>query len=1534
MRQSQLPAAVRLGAKTRAAPAKRRPNARWHEFLSAYSTTAVHHFYGASWCQRRAGLLKPKLDLFERSVLEAAVTAVGENLARDSARVERLSGLDPAEWNRTVDMLQASVAVRPGAFSVAIARIARVLLATVPPTRAADHLARGIPDEPPGHLFVSSLDNWLRFELVRAATDAELRLSHPDSDELLRTRGTSLLVAMLEAVAELPDLQRLALSLGMWRQDQPEIVRESLRDLAAMLARQGAIESVATVFPTPPVGSDYDVALYLTRRSSRSIGAQNIAANRSAGRQKLLTQNPAFGPLLNILLPYRSTKASRSETAGDAELMAVLEEAAAKGSFRLFELAIEDECERFVPMLPSYASQRQVPDPLAEGDLDRLASADAGLLRHLRACTRCRLSVNQLAEFAERRVSVAPAQGAPADDSDALSPAVQAALIGLLEGEERSQLKTRVAEGLGAQVALDEGTVLALESWVSSRRGGKLPRAVRAAVERQAALHPNIAMILRDRSQLSGAQRREGQPAAMTLAISPTRGSGNVALVTGAGGVTGRIVSSGGRAHVELHGLPHDFAKRRLRLEFSSRNDYHELLDKHSHPPHLPVEAKEARDGSWTADLGEEAPWMRALFLGAVNVAMVEVPDAVDQTQRFEDLSRAARKHGALVDALAHSRQQLLLVRRTGDIEREARVLRRTGAIRQDLGQYDQAQADYALALFAAETTGTNGVASDALRGMGESWHAQGDARAAVERLERALELAEGVGPPRRIASVLVSMALVYLDLGRIEDAQDAARRAHSIFAKDDDQLGSAAALNAQALTLRAKAQYEPALALAEKAITTFDAGAKTNLKSGRLLGQLHCTTGRIYLGLGHYERALEAFSESLSLMYLVGYRRGEADAIHATGRVYHALALWKPAAGSYERALAIFEQLGDRRRERIAWGTLARLHRDRAEEVASPEREALLTEALGCAERAIELAKTLGDERGQAITLTIRGHIRRDLGDDSARADLENALELRSSARDRRGTVTTLTELGALELRAGNALVAVERYRTALEISTEVKDPRAEISLLHKLGNAYVVLGCADDASAAHEAAVERVERLRRSIKDPHLRHHLFARYAECYRDYAVAVHRTDPQRAFAIADGSRARLTLDTVDATAPAGDSTLDYQLNGETVARAATEALSPDCALLSYLLHEDRAILFVVRSSGVSSVELPQDSATIEHQVSAMHEALFSGWPTYPYGHELYETLVAPAEESLAGIRHILISPDGCLNELPFALLLTTAVDSAPEAGDSGRFEWEEMPLLLKRYAVGTLPSLGVLGALKRRQDARKDEFDSNLLVVSSPGPDPRLPQSLESGPEIASDDAPGFSEEVRRIARAVYPDFPDGPLPDQLSLGGIRLLLRGQATRQRLHSGPRRARYVHIAANSAESPNLIDGTSGADSPALWLSGGETWHQDEIVHNDLVSEVLTLNTDAGAAGPRHAAEGPLSLARAFLMSGSSSVCASLGPIAANTAAEFFEALYTELVKGAPAIEAVRTAQLALADRRYHGLHWGGFQLLGLP
>src|SRR5262249_18414787 len=141
-----------------------------------------------------------------------------------------------------------------------------------------------------------------------------------------------------------------------------------------------------------------------------------------------------------------------------------------------------------------------------------------------------------------------------------------------------------------------------------------------------------------------------------------------------------------------------------------------------------------------------------------------------------------------------------------------------------------------------------------------------------------------------------------------------------------------------------------------------------------------------------------------------------------------------------------------------------------------------------------------------------------------------------------------------------------------------------------------------------------------------------------------------------------------------------------------AEAIRGLLDQQTALLEYFLGQENSFLFVVTRERALSFRLPK-ADEISRSVEELREALktpgrreFNNFPRV--AHRLYQPLVAPAAESLAGKQKLLVVPDGPLHYLPFEALLVKSAEGAHDAD-----------YLLRRWSVGYAPSASVLASLR-------------------------------------------------------------------------------------------------------------------------------------------------------------------------------------------------------------------------------------------
>jgi CHAT domain-containing protein len=160
-----------------------------------------------------------------------------------------------------------------------------------------------------------------------------------------------------------------------------------------------------------------------------------------------------------------------------------------------------------------------------------------------------------------------------------------------------------------------------------------------------------------------------------------------------------------------------------------------------------------------------------------------------------------------------------------------------------------------------------------------------------------------------------------------------------------------------------------------------------------------------------------------------------------------------------------------------------------------------------------------------------------------------------------------------------------------------------------------------------------------------------------------------------------------------------------------------ALDPGTVMLSFLVCEDKTVLFLVRpissDPGLTVFTLPLGEAALRGQVGEFRRLIIqrraANDPTLvARSQALYDELLGPAEPLLSDSDHILVVPDGPLYLLPFPALMR----------DSTQYLVELKPLT-------TVASATVYAALKRE----RHENDRPIEVAAFG--DPRYPASRNS-----------------------------------------------------------------------------------------------------------------------------------------------------------------------------------------------------------
>ncbi len=337
------------------------------------------------------------------------------------------------------------------------------------------------------------------------------------------------------------------------------------------------------------------------------------------------------------------------------------------------------------------------------------------------------------------------------------------------------------------------------------------------------------------------------------------------------------------------------------------------------------------------------------------------------------------------------------------------------------------------------------------------------------------------------------------------------------------------------------------------------------------------------------------------------------------------------------------------------------------------------------------------------------------------------------------------------------------------------------------------------------------------------------------------------------------------------------------------------LDDTTAILSFVHGPGAGLCFVITRAKAEVLALSMDDGRIARQASALKENLQTG-STAAFADnasQLYRLAFAdPLRRLPAGIRSLVIVPDGALHGLPFECLIMEKTSGRPLA---------ESSYLADRYWVSYAYSVEVYDHLKKLPEEEKKWEIGAFLAEYAAGEAQDSPLRCADTPlrEMA-----GQSRSIIRTFKskgyATSCDEKAGEAVFKKRAGACRIL----------HFS------AHGCAEASQARDYAilftqDGRGGQDGN---LRSGEILSLD--LYGTALAVLSMCDTHYGINQP---GEGLASIARAFSIAGCSSLLASTFKALEPPTAEITASFYDHLLKGAP-----KDVALALAKRQYRQRH----------
>lgn len=277
------------------------------------------------------------------------------------------------------------------------------------------------------------------------------------------------------------------------------------------------------------------------------------------------------------------------------------------------------------------------------------------------------------------------------------------------------------------------------------------------------------------------------------------------------------------------------------------------------------------------------------------------------------------------------------------------------------------------------------------------------------------------------------------------------------------------------------------------------------------------------------------------------------------------------------------------------------------------------------------------------------------------------------------------------------------------------------------------------------------------------------------------------------------------------------------------------------------------------------------------------------------HAVYTSILSPfltklREESKSDIKELIIVPDGKLNMLPFASLLSERTNDLDEVN------YRDLAYLIKDYTVSYAFSASILTL-----NSTTDYKSGNLLAFSSN--------------ELA-----GTQNELERI-KSIWNE--------------VSIFNAEKSTETSFKQNAKNYNIIHIASHATSGSAISD-------PNISFAKADNSNEDgklhayEIYPMDLNNKLTVLSACETGVGVVYNGEGVFSIARGFAFAGSSSIVTSLWKVRDLQTIELMTSFYSDLGKGLSVSKAIRNSQLQYIDQATsvsaHPHFWSSFVTLG--
>jgi CHAT domain-containing protein/lipoprotein NlpI len=844
---------------------------------------------------------------------------------------------------------------------------------------------------------------------------------------------------------------------------------------------------------------------------------------------------------------------------------------------------------------------------------------------------------------------------------------------------------------------------------------------------------------------------------------------------------------------------------------------------------------------------------------------------------------------GALDEALKNFQASLAIMTALKDVEGEALAHGNLGNLYRLRGEYELALDQLQIALKIFRENQSKNHEAMALLNLAILERVTGRYDAALEHLQKSMEIYQAGGNKMAVAETQVNIGNVYQDKGNYGQALAIYEQSRQTWSEAGQKPKLALVLNNIGVLYQITGKFTEAL---EKFNTSLEIAIE--LKDVRSETVARVNIASLYHVIGNYDEALKQNLIALKLCLDSDNKVGEASVRSGLTNTYFALNRPHEALQQLELGLPLILKLKDKVAEANAWRSFAYVSI-----ITGHHAETLLN-----LKKSLALVQS-GNLESELVSQILLGVFHKNSKQwRLAAADFEKAIQLIEITRTR--TSEPLLQTSFFQQYT-------EPYRDLVECLVALQSDQQQLFALSEKVKARTLISLMESA----KVNVLKVASAKEREQEAELNSRLIA--ASERLSQAQQSENSEPQRVTALKSGlDQARAGYDEFRRRLFLAHPELQSQqaqFEPATLVKLNQSlfAAAPNLCLLSYLVLDDKTLLFIVtrgkdaNSPAVLSMRIltnekgqPFTSTELHRLVAQFRLVCAKDGGIYgPRARDLYKLLIAPAERQLAGKSHLVIIPDGILNTLPFQALID---------GQNKH--------LIEGYSISYAPSATALVEMMKLGDQKRNTKTSLPMFAMGR-------RTFSEQAEYRNRELPWAEQLTTEVAKVF----------------AVKPFVDADATRERAIAEMDKGRYVLLATHgelnelSPMYSAIILGKGQNDDGRLYAR--------DLMDMNLQAELVVLAACDTGTGQQVSGEGIIGLTWALFVAGAPSGVATQWSIQADSTRELMLEFFSSLVRSNASSEnyfvkatALQRAQLAMlhSTQYSHPYYWAPFVLMG--